>query len=334
MGDYYANKLKSLRELFGSDEVRLENDSCIVDGKTYPIVDDVIILLPVDQYPELLKNKLGRKEKGVPATEIGSSQEIQFSFGEEWQKYSDILREHEKEFIQYFDLVDLESLRNLRVCDLGCGNGRWSYFLKNSCRELVLIDFSDSIFVARSNLRDSDHCLFFMGDLTQLPFRNDFADFLFCLGVLHHLSVNCLEAVRNIRSYAPELLIYLYYSLDNRPFYFYWLLRMVTRLRLTVSKIKNRQFRSGFTWLAGTLVYAPLIWLGRIFNHWGASKFIPLYESYRGKSLRRIRQDVYDRFFTTIEQRCSRNEILRLQDTFREIEISAHIPYWHFVCRS
>jgi SAM-dependent methyltransferase len=333
MNAYYSNKLQSLRDLFGSNEIRLEKDRLIVYRETYPIIEDVIVLLQPDQYPNLLKKKLGLDKKTVPSSGIASDQDIQFSFGEEWQKYSDILPEHAEEFNRYFDLVDLELLGNLRVCDLGCGNGRWSYFLKDRCRELVMIDFSDSIFVARSNLKDSDHCLFFMGDLTRLPFKKDFADFLFCLGVLHHLPVNCLETIRHIKTYAPILLIYLYYSLDNRPFYFLFLLKIISGLRLTVSKIKNRPFRSGFTWLVGALLYAPLVWLGKLFSHWKAGKYIPLYETYQGKSFQRIRQDVYDRFFTTIEQRCSRKEIGMLKDTFYKVQISDQIPYWHFVCR-
>ena len=96
-----------------------------------------------------------------------------------------------------------------------------------------------------------------MGDLTQLPFKEDFADFLFCLGVLHHLPLDCLETIRNIKTYAPIFLIYLYYSLDNRPFYFSFLLRMITLLRLTVSKIKNRYFRSCFTWMVGNGIVCP-----------------------------------------------------------------------------
>jgi hypothetical protein len=50
-------------------------------------------------------------------------------------------------------------------------------------------------------------------------------------------------------------------------------------------------------------------------------------------SLTRIRQDVYDRFFTSIEQRVSKQEILELSDTFSEIVISDEVPYWHFLCK-
>src|SRR5690606_4214648 len=130
------------------------------------------------------------------------------------------LPEHREEFERYFDLVDWKSMANARVCDLGCGMGRWSAFAKDRCREIVLVDFSDAIFVARKNLGQAKNALFFMCDLKRLPFRDDFADFLFCLGVLHHLPTPCLEEVRALKRAAPKLLIFLYYALDNRPGYF------------------------------------------------------------------------------------------------------------------
>jgi hypothetical protein len=61
-------------------------------------------------------------------------------------------------------------------------------------------------------------------------------------------------------------------------------------------------------------------------------RFIPLYEGYRGKSIKRTRQDAYDRFFTRIEQRVSRKEILSLTKHFARVDVSPRIPYWHFLC--
>ncbi len=223
-------------------------------------------------------------------------------------------------------------MRNSRGCDLGGGIGRWSYFLKDKCRELVLVDFSEAIFVARRNLRDAGSALFFMGDLKRLPFRNNFTDFLVCLGVLHHLPTPALDELRGLRKYAPTLLIYLYYALDNRPVYFRALLAMATVMRNGVSKIGNPLFRSSFTWLASILFYLPLTWLGKALEAAGLSKYIPLYETYHNKSVARIRQDVYDRFFTRIEQRFSKRQILTLRDTFAKVTVSDGLPYWHFVC--
>ena len=60
---------------------------------------------------------------------------------------------------------------------------------------------------------------------------------------------------------------------------------------------------------------------------------VPFYSIYGHMNLGRIRQDVYDRFFTRIEQRVSKKEILKLSDTFSEIIVSDGLPYWHFLCR-
>jgi hypothetical protein len=80
-------------------------------------------------------------------------------------------------------------------------------------------------------------------------------------------------------------------------------------------------------------VYLPLIGLGSVLARLGRPAAVPLYETYRGKSLRRIEQDVYDRFFTRIEQRHSRAEIeARLGPLFETVTISPCLPYWHFLC--
>jgi hypothetical protein len=193
------------------------------------------------------------------------------------------------------------------------------------------VDFSEAIFIARYNLKDTNNAIFFMGDLKRLPFRDDFADFLFCLGVLHHLPTNALDEVRCLKRYASTLLVYLYYALDNRPFYFRSLLTMATILRKLVSKVKNPFFRSSFAWMATGLLYLPFVCLGRALKPVGLSQHIPLYEVYNGKSLQRIRQDVYDRFFTRIEQRFSKKQIMSLKDVFGKIIVSDQLPYWHFI---
>jgi SAM-dependent methyltransferase len=329
---YYADKLQSLKDIFGTSQVRQEADRLIVNGRVYPIIDDVIILLDPFQYTDGLKKRI----EGVnpEATKVSDfAKDIQFTFGEEWQKFPRILPEHKNEFALYFDLVDILRLKDSRVCDLGCGIGRWSYFLKDRCRELVLVDFSEAIFVARFNLRECNRALFFMGDLKRLPFKDNYADFLFCIGVLHHLPTNALEEVRKLKNYAPTLLIYLYYTLDNRPLIFRALLSFVTIIRKFLSKIRNQGLRIFFTELFAILLYYPLIGLGKIFNIFGLGRYVPLYEAYNGKTLKRIRQDVYDRFFTRIEQRFSRNEILALKDTFKNVTVSEALPFWHFLCK-
>jgi len=330
---YYGDKLASLRDIFGSTRVALDGDSLRVEGRRYPIVDEVIVVLAPDEYPTHLQHRLaGETTADGAGSEITFASDIQSTFGQEWEAFPEILPDHEGEFRAYFDLIDVDSLGEARVCDLGCGNGRWSHFLRHRCRELVLVDFSEAIFVARDNLRGCTNAIFVMGDLTQLPFRADFADLVICLGVLHHLPVPALDVVRDLGRYTRRLLVYLYYALDNRPIHYRLLLKGITAVRRVTSEVHSPRLRSVITWGGTLVIYSPLVAVGSALRRVGMAHLVPLHEVYHGKRLGRMRQDVYDRFFTRIEQRFSRQQLLTLLDAFQEVRISPGLPYWHFLC--
>lgn len=330
---YYKDKIDTLRALFGDHDLVLDKEVLRVGRHRYPIVEDVIVLLDPEQYPPALRERLGIGRVGQSIDRAVFAEDIQYTFGEEWKTYKDVLPEHAKEFSEYFDLVDLQALKGKRVCDFGCGIGRWAYHLRDHVGELVLLDFSEAIFEARRNLAQAGNALFFMADIKRLPFAPNCFDFAYCLGVLHHLPTPALDEVRGLARYAPNLLIYLYYALDNRPAYFRLLLGAASAVRNALAKVQHRLPRALLTELLAWLVYMPLIALGHALALVGAGEKVPLYEGYRGKGLRRIRQDVYDRFFTRIEQRVSRAEINTLTDTFTTVTISDGLPYWHFLCR-
>lgn len=332
-GAYYAGKVESLKAVLGAVEVRVEPGRIVVDGRPYPVVDDVIVMLDPSRLPARLRAMLPGDDARGDAAAAPFAGDIQHTFGEEWSRFPEILPEHEREFRAYFDLVDLDALAGARVCDLGCGIGRWSHFLAGRCRELVLADFSEAIFVARRNLAGCPDALFFMADIADLPFRDDAFDFLFCLGVLHHLPVDALDAVRSLRRLSPRLLVFLYYALDNRPAAWRALLAAVTGMRRALSSLRSPALRSAATWALTLGLYLPMIGLGHLARPFGAQRHVPLFEFYRGKSLLRIRQDVYDRFFTRIEQRVTRAGIAGLSDSFSSVTVSDAPPYWHFECR-
>lgn len=325
---YYSDKLASLRDIFGTDAVSVAEDAIVVAGRAYPVVDDVIVLLPPDRRPTSLRSA----PRAPTEAASGFATDIQSTFGKEWTRYDAIMPEHESEFRRYFDLVDPASLAGARVCDLGCGNGRWSHFLRGRCREMVLVDFSEAIFVARRNLADEKNALFFMGDVRELPFRDDFVDFLFSLGVLHHLPTPCLDAVRALRRFAPRILCFLYYALDNRPLHFRLILRGVTLARRALCHIENERARELVARAGALCLYRPLVALGRLLDRARLGTHVPLYDFYRDRSPARIEQDVYDRFFTRIEQRVTRRQIMELNDSFGRVIVSADLPYWHFLC--
>ena len=329
---YYNNKIKTLSEIFGTSDIQLQESFIKVAGRVYPIVDDVIILLEPHQIPSRISEKiqcLTREEEIAPSI----ANDIQYTFGEEWKTYNKILPQHHDEFKLYFDLIDLPALGSKRIGDLGCGIGRWSYFLKDIAKEIVLIDFSESIFEARKNLSESDNMIFIMADVLNLPFQDDTFDFMFCLGVLHHIPAPALQSVRKLSRLAPEFLVYLYYALDNRGRLYKLIFYFINQMRKLICNITSPTARSILTEVLMWSLYIPTIFIGKILFMLGVSASkVPFNSVYGHMNLGRIRQDVYDRFFTSIEQRVSKKEIHKLSDTFSEIIVSDDLPYWHFLC--
>ncbi len=325
---YYQDKEKILQRLFGVDLVEVTEHEIRLGTKVYPIINDVIVTLPRSQWPASLAEVENKLDDNT--SDIGISAETQYSFGIQWNKFSEILPEHKNEFNDYFDLIDLSQLQGKTVLDLGCGMGRWSWFLSEHCGTLVLVDFSDAIFAARHTL-EGCNAIFIMGDIHDLPLAENCADFLFSLGVLHHMPSNCLEEVRALGRLAPQLLIYLYYALDNRPIYFKFLFNLMARIRCIAGSWRNERARAAFVAITTITVYYPLAKLSCLMGLIGCSHLVPLHW-YGDKSFARMQQDAYDKLLTRIEQRVSREEIILLRDTFSGIRISEKAPYWHFVC--
>ena len=138
-------------------------------------------------------------------------------------------------------------------------------------------------------------------------------DFGYCLGVLHHVADTegaLRAAVRCLKPGAP-LLIYLYYALENRPYWYRSLWRASDLLRRAISRQPNRVRHLICDGLAGT-VYFPLARgaamaerIGVDVAHWPLS-------AYRHRSFYMMRTDSLDRFGTRLEKRYTRNEMKEL----------------------
>lgn len=320
---YYADKRDLLARIFGS-EVRVAEDAIYVGEVRYRVLDDVIVALPSGRSPT---------GTGGDADPSGHefSVDVQTSFGDQWQKYSEVTAEHRAEFAQYFDLVDLGGLRDAVVADLGCGSGRYAACVAQESGSLVLVDFSEAIFVARRNLQDAPNTVFVMADLLDLPFSDGGFDFAYSLGVLHHLPVPALDALHRLSRLSSRFLVYLYYSLENRPPYFRSLLTVADGLRRRLSRLRSPMLQNLAVWVITLLAYWPLARLGALLAPLRLDRRLPLAEFYQGKPLRRLQQDAHDRFLTSIEQRVSRREIAALADADWCVTVSEGLPYWHFL---
>lgn len=72
------------------------------------------------------------------------------------------------------------------ILDAGCGAGRFAEISSRLGCNLVALDMSNAIDVAKSNLSGFRNIDFIQADLLNLPFRRSTFDGVYCIGVLQH----------------------------------------------------------------------------------------------------------------------------------------------------
>jgi SAM-dependent methyltransferase len=149
------------------------------------------------------------------------------SFGEEWEKFDQSAldaKEHHLLFEKYFSIFPWHLLPQDAVgFDLGCGSGRWAKLVAPRVKKLYCIDPAEkAIKVAKKSLSNHKNVEFYLASVDDFPLSPDSMDFGYSLGVLHHIP-NTLEGLKScvekLKPGAP-FLVYLYYALDNRPWWF------------------------------------------------------------------------------------------------------------------
>ncbi len=284
----------------------------------YPVLDGIPRLLP-------------KIFSDAPGETL--SQKTQESFGHEWEYFDKILPEYADLAQVYFRVVPTQVLAGATVLDAGCGMGRWScYVAEKSVRRLYALDYSRAIDRAAKTLEAYGHVHCLQGDIRFLPFRPRVFDFVYCLGVLHHL-VNPDQGMSSLINRLKEngrLLIYLYYAFDNRHAYFRWMAGGISVIRWFTSHFP-KSLMYALAWVIALGIYWPLARFAATLEHMGLEKqvhYIPLHD-YRHWGIRIMVNDAFDRFATPVEKRYTRRQIADwlAQYGFRAT-FSEASPYW------
>jgi SAM-dependent methyltransferase len=106
------------------------------------------------------------------------------SFGYEWTKFHRL--KSEKGFLEFIGPIDKLFFKGKFVLDAGCGNGSYSFYSSSYGAEIIAIDFSDAVSVARENTKNMNVQVV-RADITHPPFKEGSFDYIFSVGVLHHL---------------------------------------------------------------------------------------------------------------------------------------------------
>ena len=254
-------------------------------------------------------------------------------FGSEWVNYSqdDIPNELEEIFNNYFNLFPWKIINKESVgFDLGCGSGRWAKFVSPKVKKLYCIDPSEAIHVAKKNLRENDNCVFLNNSVHEMEIENNSMDFGYSLGVLHHItkSQEGLNAcVSKIKPGAPFLL-YLYYSFENRPFWYRVLWKISNYMRLITSRFPFI-IKLLISKIMAVIVYYPLARLALLASKFMDASNFPL-SIYKDKSFYTMQTDALDRFGTRLEKRYTKFETKKMMETagLERIVFSDNEPYW------
>jgi SAM-dependent methyltransferase/uncharacterized protein YbaR (Trm112 family) len=166
-----------------------------VCGQTFPIIKGIPRLLPPAlqlDLPPIYPDFYHRYKNLNNCSQVSSSVQIDNQtratvnrFGYEWSKFSEYNCDNFLEFIAPLPSGFFENKLGL---DAGCGAGRHAGRASLLGAEMIAIDISPAVDSAYQNNLNNDSVHIIQTDIYHLPFRTELFDFIYSLGVLHHLS--------------------------------------------------------------------------------------------------------------------------------------------------
>jgi SAM-dependent methyltransferase len=257
------------------------------------------------------------------------------SFGDEWSRFDQTGMSNDEAYMvfkEYFSVFPWDALpSDAEGFDMGCGSGRWAQWVSPKVGKLHCIDPSKAIEIAIANLSAHRNVSFHKASVDSQCLPKNSQDFGYSLGVLHHVP-DTAAAIRScvdlLKPGAP-LLLYLYYSFDNRPWWFRAIWRTSDLGRQVIYRLPPA-IKNLTTDAIALIVYTPLAVLSSLMERLGFNVgSIPL-SYYRKHSFYTMRTDARDRFGTPLEQRFTRHQIREMMECAGLVNVcfSDAAPYW------
>jgi SAM-dependent methyltransferase len=257
------------------------------------------------------------------------------SFGFEWNTFDDV-RDEDAGFAEaYFRDLDLASLAGSVGLDAGCGKGRYTRFLAEHCAALAALDGSSAVEAAARNLSTYPSVLVIKSDLRQAPFAPESFDFITSLGVLHHLDDPRHGFERLLTLLAPggQILLYLY-SRPSRVCLRGMALRAAALVRTLTVRLPHRTLERLSAPIAA-LLYLTVVAPGRYGERKGVNALAGLpMAAYRGKSIRSLVLDTFDRLSAPVEHRYVWDELAPwFEESNMKVEAARDETGWFILAR-
>lgn len=161
-------------------------------GCIYPIIHGVPRMLSEPFTSELMKFYPGFLKKYDTNINLPKKSRINNrikrktmnSFGYEWKKFANYDADN---FWELVYPLKPDFFKEKVGLDIGCGTGRHSYQAAKFDSEMFGVDLSFAVDVAFEKTKRFPNIHIIQADIFNLPFRKETFDFIYSLGVLHHL---------------------------------------------------------------------------------------------------------------------------------------------------
>src|SRR5262249_22926706 len=176
------------------------------------------------------------------------------AFGTQWKLLGELTQVFREEFDSYLRPLTSAELKDMTVLDAGCGMGKFSIAAAEAgARTVIAVDLSEAVDVAHAYLQRIPAAHVVQASIYALPFRPRSFDFVFSIGVLHHLP----DPEQGFRQLVPLVraggrALAWVYALEGNEFFVRWLDPWRARVFSRLPSVVNRA--------VATILAAPL-WL-------------------------------------------------------------------------
>lgn len=175
--------------------------ACPSCGRGYPIINGIPRVLP-DELVHIVRAYHGdffqRFRNRLP-TDCGDCEATRHdrwwqdehrtlrSYSYQWRKFNEMLPHWKQVFLDSIRPVEPAFFHGKLGLDAGCGFGRSLYYAASYGAEIIGMDLSEAVESARANTRHLANVHVVQADIFHPPLRQRSLDFVYSIGVLHHL---------------------------------------------------------------------------------------------------------------------------------------------------